>query len=405
SIVLNDLLDNKYYTLVNYWAIHCVDKGLIVEPRLLPKFFDWGVHSRKSSPELFVKAIGNRGVWLSGFEEQWKFVTAVAQQFDWDTAPIGLRVKHLQDLRTEAPAEAVEKIKQVWKEENAANRVELIATLAVGISKADEEFLLTALTDKSQKVKEKALELVKLIPDSAIIESYKACLRASITITQSKLLGLISRTTVHVKLQLSNDGVFKTGIQKLSSTKEIGDDDYVLMQMIADVPPAFWLQHFQMNIAQVVEIFGKDDLKKFQPWFCQAVLKFAAAEWAKPLLDNFSNAPVQLLSLLPAEERLTYAGKFLAQHTDEVLAALYTGSLQEWSIGFVKQLLPFLADNPHRYNKQWFEAYIIYLPAGIDQYLDGITLTDEWKNTYWSGIKDEIRKLLLLKEQIKKAFI
>jgi hypothetical protein len=257
-----------------------------VQARLLPKYFEWGASTRKTTIDLFSAAIGKRGIWLAKFKAEWSFVSKAVEEFDWETSGIVNRVKYLEQLRKENSPDAVEKIKQVWKEENAASRAELISALFINLSKSDEEFLVPLLSDKSQKVKEKAFQLIKQIPSSAIIESYKNCVRQSIQITQSKMLGLISRTTVQVNLKVSDESIFTTGIQKLSSTKEISDDDFILMQMIAEIPPSFWSEQFAMNTVDVIKAFGKDELKKFQPSLIKAVVKFNDSNWAKEILEN-----------------------------------------------------------------------------------------------------------------------
>jgi hypothetical protein len=404
TAVLKDILEEKYYSLVWFWTKCCVEKNQIVQARLLPKYFEWGASTRKTTIDLFSAAIGKRGIWLAKFKAEWSFVSKAVEEFDWETSGIVNRVKYLEQLRKENSPDAVEKIKQVWKEENAASRAELISALFINLSKSDEEFLVPLLSDKSQKVKEKAFQLIKQIPSSAIIESYKNCVRQSIQITQSKMLGLISRTTVQVNLKVSDESIFTTGIQKLSSTKEISDDDFILMQMIAEIPPSFWSEQFAMNTVDVIKAFGKDELKKFQPSLIKAVVKFNDSNWAKEILENFDAPSVELLQLIHEDERIGYAPKFLKENTDEMIASIRTENLKEWNRKFVKQLLPMLADNPSRYNRVFFENIVIYLPLEIMNDLDDVAATEEWKKGHWNGIKEEVKKLLSLKEQIKKAF-
>lgn len=404
AVVLKDILEEKYYSLTWFWTKYCIEKNQIVQPRLLPKFFEWGMSTKKKSLDFFIPAIGKRGIWLSKFKEEWGFISKEAEEFGWETSAIGSRVKYLEQLRLEHSPLALEKIKQVWKEENAANRVELISSLFTSLSKVDEEFLSSLLSDKSQKVKEKVLQLIKLIPDGVIIESYKNCVRQSIQITQSKMLGLISRTAVQVNLRLSDENIFNTGIQKLSSTKEISDDDFILMQMVAEIPPSFWSEQFAMNTAEVIKAFCKVELKRFQSSLMKAVLKFEDSIWAKEILENFENPTVRLLQLLDENDRISYAENFLKENADEVIAFLRTDNIKEWNRKFVKQLLPVLAANPTQYNKVFFESIVIYLPSEIINDMEDIIPSDEWKRGYWNGIKEEIKKLISLKEQIKKSF-
>ena len=171
--VLKDLLEEKYYSLVWFWTKFCVAKNQIVQPQVLPKYFEWGNSIKKTEAELFTRAIGNRGVWLSKFSKDWDFTEVPQDEFDWETANTANRVKFLETLRLTDPVAVVEKIRSAWKEENALARVELLSSLAVNISKADEDFLLSVSNEKSTKVKDKVLELLKLIPNSRIIQSFE----------------------------------------------------------------------------------------------------------------------------------------------------------------------------------------------------------------------------------------
>jgi hypothetical protein len=109
------------------------------------------------------------------------------------------------------------------------------------------------------------------------------------------------------------------------------------------------------------------------------------------------------LQLIHEDERIGYAPKFLKENTDEMIASIRTENLKEWNRKFVKQLLPMLADNPSRYNRVFFENIVIYLPLEIMNDLDDVAATEEWKKGHWNGIKEEVKKLLSLKEQIKKS--
>jgi hypothetical protein len=223
--------------------------------------------------------------------------------------------------------------------------------------------------------------------------------------SNSKLLGIIGKSDVKVKMVVSDEGIYKTGIQNLSDNKKVSDDNYILMQLIAEVPLSFWSDQYQMTPAEVIKAFAtKQDLKKFQPYLNQAAIKFKDRVWAKEILDNLGSPPVELLKMLNEADRVTYAEKFLKEYTDDVVDALRTSDMKEWDRQLVGQLLLICSDNPLRYNKSYFETIITYFPAAIVNDLDKAMPTDEWKKNYWPGITDEIKKLISLKEQIKKAF-
>jgi Family of unknown function (DUF5691) len=403
--VLREILSNKYHTLTWYWCKLCSEKNLIVQPHLLPELFEWGVATRKQHAGLFRQVIGERGIWFANFSDEWAFVNSAGELTDWDTATLKQRITYLEQLRNDKPAMVVEKIQDVWKEENAASRVELIAPLAINISQDDEAFLMEILSDKSQKVKEKALQLLKLIPNSELMQVYEQILRDSTQFVQGKMLGLIGQS-ISIKLKLSDsEQIRKTGIQVLSSDKGISDDDFILQQLIAEVPPSFWEKHLQCGAAQTVKIFAsKSDLKKFQLPICNAVIKFKNQTWAAEIMEQFSTAPVQLLYVMDDETRIRHAEKFLKESISEVVLSLRSGTIKDWPLKFTKSLLSLLAENPSAFNKSFYETISLYLPSSLVKELDSLTPPDEFKKLHWPTLAQEIKELIEMKERVKGVF-
>jgi hypothetical protein len=219
------------------------------------------------------------------------------------------------------------------------------------------------------------------------------------------MLGLINKTNVDIKPNISNEDIFKTGIQNLSNNKNISDNDFIIMQLISETPPSFWEKQFNCNASEVIKLFAsKDELKKFQSHLCNAVIKFNNTSWSKDILDQFDDIPVGMLYLLDEEERINYAGKFLHNNLDEVVNALRTSNTKEWSIKFSKQLLAKTCDNPSLYTKNFYEKICIYLPYSIINDLDNFTFSDEWKKSYWINLSQEITEYISLKEKIKNTF-
>jgi hypothetical protein len=400
--LLSNLLDEKYYTLVWFWAVRCSESGKIVQPQALPQFFEWGVAEKKYYAPLFVSIIGNRGTWLSKFNTQWGFVKNEEEITDWETAGLLQRVVYLQKLRQSEPSLAIEKIKSVWKEENAAARTDLLATLMVNLGNNDESFIIEALSDKSKQVKEKALELLKLIPGSILINRYQDVLKGSIKLKESKMLGLISRTAVEVNLQLPDEEIFKTGIDKLSSDKKVSDGDYILTQLISQVPPSFWNAHFGLNIAETVKLFAqKDELLKFQPALCQSVIKFADGNWALEILKQFENSNVGLLSLVEPDIRQQYAERFVKQNLEAVMESFLSDPFTELNLKLAQAVISGTSQDPHRYHKPFYESLCIRIPQSIIPFLNTITFVEDWKRLFWNRHSSEIEKLINLKENIK----
>lgn len=406
TMVLRELLSAKYPNLTWFWCKRCREKGQIVQPTLLPELFEWGVATKKHWSELFSSVIGKRGQWLAQFSADWQFVNTVDEEIDWETASLPQRVTFLKKLRLQHPQEAREKIASVWKEENAASRQELLETLSTGIHKDDEAFLLQTLNDKSLKVKELAWQLLKMIPDSEIILKYRQILQDSFIVTSNKVLGLISKTNIDVRLKLDGEEIFKTGIQNLSSDKRISDENFILMQLTGEVPPAFWSAHFNASPEEVVKMFAtRDELKKFQPSLVQSVIKFSERSWAK-LVVGFGTNSVALLPLLEGADKISYAEYLLKVQNnlaDIVNALRNEENPSGWNYNFSRQLLSAMAQDPYTY-ANLFESIAVYLPAAVVNDLDKFFPSEEWKRNYWQKTSGQIQEYIRLKEKIKAIF-
>lgn len=400
--ILKELLADKHNTLIWFWCIQCSSRKQIVQPDILPSFLDWGQATKNWSRDLLVPVIGQRGIWLSKYKPQWQFVQVENELPEWDTATLNQRIGYLKKMRVESPVSALEKIQSIWKEENAAGRAELLATLAINLSVSDESFLVSILSDKSKVVKDNALALLKSIPNSSIINSYRAVLRKSILIKNSKLLGLINKTSIEIRLNFDNEEIFTTGIDKLSSDKNITDDDHILAQLIAEVAPQFWTEHFVLELPEVVKLFAKrDELKKFKRAFCNSVIKFPDTVWVKEILTQFEDSDVRLLNILPANERQLFAEKFTRQYLEEVINALRTDNIVEWEVSLAQTIITETAQNPHRFNKVFYESISVYLPATLIAKLSHIQVSDDWRKKSWENLSVEIEKLITIKESIK----
>jgi hypothetical protein len=400
--LLQNVLADKYFVLVKFWCSLCADKNRIAQPHILPELFEWCVATKKVDKNLLIALSGERGKWLSKFKPDWNFFDAEPELTDWKTATGKQRTGYLMQQRKTAPLTVVELVTSVWNEENAAGRTELLSVFETNLSLQDEAFLITALNDKSKTVKDKALALLKQIPGSSIINTYTTILQQSIKLKESKVLGFISRTSIEINLQMHDEEVFKTGIDKLSNDKKITDADFVLMQLIASVPPSCWRKQFSAGTVEVVKLFAqRDELQKFQQALCISTLKFMDSDFAVAILEQFANPPAVLLRVLPVELRLKLALKVLKQNPDETLSTLCSLPVVEWNMPLAEAVLQETAQNWHKYGKAFYENICIYLPADIIVKLNTISFQEEWKKNTWAALAAEIEKLVRLKESIK----
>jgi hypothetical protein len=126
--------------------------------------------------------------WLAAQYPGGRFLTGepdpdLADHNRWELGTIGQRVEHLAAARRTDPATARELLAAGWAGETPDDRAALLATLATGLSLADEEFLEAALDDRRREVRGVALDLLGRLPGSAyqrrMISRARAYLRAA----------------------------------------------------------------------------------------------------------------------------------------------------------------------------------------------------------------------------------
>ena len=157
----NDLELLRYLT-------HCaLDAGLNAPPALAPALLDAAAKQGKKGAD-FAAVCGPVGQWLCTFNPEWARLYVPEAEEDFDTAPIEGRKQYLVRLRETDPAQARTLLQDSIKQESADKRAELLQSLEIGLGAADEPFLEEQLADKSKKVKDVALRLLRLVPGSRI---------------------------------------------------------------------------------------------------------------------------------------------------------------------------------------------------------------------------------------------
>lgn len=399
--LLKQALEENKTKLIEYWLKSCAEKNQLLSPPLLIPLLTWGSYNKKTQTETIKKIIGNRGFWLTQFNKEWQFLEQPIEttNFDWSTANTNQRIAYLTEFRKTNPSEAFALVLSTWKEENANTRVSLLETLTENVSQAEEEFLLSLTTDKSTKVQQQAWKLLKLIPEAAILKNYAEILKNSFKISGGKFLGL-GKYTFTIKLELADKFIFSTGIFDLSNRNKVSDKEFILQQLIEEVHPDFWINHFQLKIPEIVKIFTEKEFKKYKDSLCQAIIKFKASSWAKEAIPVFDDISVSLLEALSESDQLTYVDKFITADFDQVIEILIQNK-NEWSLPFSKKIAMALAEDSYHYVRRHFESIALKMSPDIMPFIDNMPVLENRQE----AIPSEFRKLIHLKTNIKKAFL
>ncbi|NNV55062.1 DUF5691 domain-containing protein [Limnovirga soli] len=403
--ILKEILDEESIPLLKFWLQQCVVNQQLVILDLIPTLLDIGRHHKTLRP--FITACcGKRGEWLSEFNPDWNFsVRATAEEL-WQTGTPDERKKVLQLLRETDPTKAREWLTQSWSTENANSKAELLKQLKINISAEDINWLESLLNEKSQKVKDEILHLLKLIPTSGIILQYWNLLQQSIELKkEKKLLGLSSKTVLQIKLpNVIDESIFKTGIEKLSSQKNISEEEYIIYQLISLTPPNLWQEHFNDTAENVYILFSNNkDLERYLPALGLATGRFKNNEWAILFIKEESKYYQDLLPLLTKDIRIKYLLNKIEAFADSVIQFL-SNENEEWSPELTSVIFKHTAKNPYQYNRNFYNEHIHLIPATIIKELEKYAPPEEYNAKMWSNMCEYIIKLIQLKQQILSAF-
>ncbi|WP_276479364.1 DUF5691 domain-containing protein [Paraflavitalea pollutisoli] len=404
--VLKDIMEEDNFPLLSRWLQLCAEKGQLVQPDLLPALLSLGRQYKKLQP-LLTNSCGKRGAWLSRLNPEWNFSIDATDEEIWQTGAPEQRKAVLQSVRTATPDLARQWVQATWPQEDANTKTELLGILVDGIGEADMPFLESLATEKSKKVKELAIVLLKRIPASSIVQQYLEVLRNAVVLKKEKaLLGLSSKQVLEIQLPANVDeNIFKSGIEKLSSTKGVSDEDHILYQLVRSVPPTFWEQQLGMTPSEVLTLLKKDSKgKHLLGEIASATVTFGHRDWAQALVQTVDTVHVDLLPLLPVRDQDDYILKALGKgHADEAIAWCASRS-GTWSLELTQAIFRYTARHPYQYNRTFYSQVIEQLPLAITADLPGLQPAEEHFKTMWTNISTHIIKLAGLKNQLHQSF-
>jgi hypothetical protein len=406
-VVLTDILDTGSVSLFRFWLEQCSQAERIVQPEFIPVLLQNGTKNKTIAP-LMNACCGKRGAWLRQFNEEWKEGETATEEERWQTGTLAQRKEVLAQARQRDPAKGRELVQQTWAQEPAATKVDLLEQLQINAGADDVEWLEEIQAEKSVKVKEAALQVLKRIPTSPIVQQYWHILKASIKLVKSKgLLGITTKSSLEINLAPVDPSVFKTGIQQLSSDAKVKDNDFILYQLIAAVPPHFWEAHFNLEKEKVLALFTKDErAEALFPALGLAASRFKEIDWLQAVMEIdrirlYSDA----FELLPQKEAEAYGLRFLDKDlsANSVMSNIHHFK-KEWSVEFAKGILCYTAKNPYQFHHGFYNELAAVLPGSVTGVLEKCTPKEEHLRPAWSNMSDHIIRLITLKQQTIEAF-
>jgi hypothetical protein len=402
--VLKDILAEDSPQLLTSWLDHCVAAKQLAQPETLPTILNRAAN-HKAIQKSVKQASGNRGQWLSQFNPAWQFGNEPNNEEElWNTGTPEQRRAALKNRRSQDPARTREWLTATWPRENANARVELLKQLDGAIQPEDEPWLTSLLNEKSQKVKDEAIRLLLQLPGSQIVNQYKQLIAPLIFLKKEKaLLGLTTKTSLQILPPAVPDkGEYAPGIDNLSSDKTYKDGEFVLYQLIQNIPPAFWEQHLAMTPTAIIDLF-LEKAEKYLTAFAHAIKQFKDANWAEACLDHHVIIYLDLLEILPPSKREVYAIRHFKQFPEQIIIQTREWP-QEWGLALTKEIIAHTARLPYQYNNTFYKTNIQRIPTSIKDSLDSYGPVEPHIRPNWINILDQFRRLLSLKAQTQIAF-
>lgn len=264
----------------------------ILPPVVLPAVLNMTDRQRR---QLLQPALGQRGVWLAQFLPAWRWALPKPPAEDakvaealWQEGDLQQRCDLLRQMRRADPALARDWLTEVWSQEPARHRQELLQVLEENLTAADIEFLQRALADRSAAVRAVAARWLLRIEDAPlrreVAQAAEACLH-------------VARQRGQMKLQVHppDDEARWEQIGLLRGAPDGGDrPQRTVWALVAAVAPPHWEQQFEAQPAALLAAIGA------QPWadvlrdaWTVAALEHAAEGWLGPLWDAHWQALVQ----------------------------------------------------------------------------------------------------------------
>lgn len=406
--VLSDIMETGSTSLFLLWLQQCSLANKIVLPEVVPVLLDAGMKAKRIREAVY-RCCGKRGAWLLTLNKEWKYNTPVDGEEGWETGTLEQRKGILAQIREEDPTRARELLQGVWPQESAAARAELVQVLSINADEEDLPWLEGLLQEKSAKVRDAVISVLKRIPSSSMVQLYWRLLKPSIELRKEKvLLGLGSKTVLELHpVKDVDEAIYKTGIEKMSSEKNVSDQNFLLYQLIMAVPPTLIEQHTGLEKEALLKAVQQSPQgKNFIPAFGQAAILFSDTGWLRAVIAaDADHLYIDALSRLPQEEAEKYA--LLHLEEDANAAAISQRLVQfekEWSLELTRAFLKQAAKSPYQYNRAFYNELVHLLPVAISGELAGYAPKEEYLKGMWNSLSEHITKLLTLKQQTLNAF-
>jgi len=395
---LQEAMDLGSNALTKHWLELCADAGYLLPPALLPLLMDKATGSKQLRAPL-MKCCGNRGFWLAQLNPDWAILLpghgVEISAGAWETGTLPQRCEALTRKRSEDPEAALTMLMETWKQENAATRAALLECLQTELSPNDIPWLQQLTADKSLKVKEKAWELLRQLPQSEIVQSYQQLVAAAI----NNIDGAIIITELQLPLPAN---IYQSGIDKLPpSALHMSDETYQLQQLVAQVPCSFLSKHLDLPPAACVQQLAAAGMEAAM---LKAAIHFKETDWIEHILEQSHTFYPEVFHLASPAKLEAYAMRFAEKEGSAVILRMGAGTTP-WGLAITQQIFRFIAMHPYSYNRNYFLELAHLLPVEIlhideKRYFGDILYNQQ----AWKSLKEKLFELIACKAAMQQQF-
>lgn len=375
----------------------------VLSPELVPDVLDKALENKKLSDRL-VRVCGQTGKWLSALNERWSILMADEAQGDiWETGNVDNRKSFLKRVRKVDPEEAIRLIEVTFQAENAATRLSLLEELHENLSLTDEPFLQKLLKDKSQKVKETALGMLRRMQGSTLNENYLGYILSVISVREERYLVVTKKKVVKIADTLPTDAELSGwGIDKVSSVKGMPDHMYVIGQILRDIDPTILAKNLAVTDEQLIRLFLESDASEYLiPFLVTSASAFKNKAWSLALLKH-GERDITLLGALEKEERTAFYHQFLEGNLQGLLGYLLDQDYSDMQMSTCKSLLVHLSNNPYHISQPVYRRLALHLPDDILPQLKLYAQEpgDDYQKRYFRTQVIEMMRMIELKTNV-----
>ncbi|PTL76934.1 hypothetical protein DAT35_47590 [Vitiosangium sp. GDMCC 1.1324] len=259
-------------------------------PELLPRVLALKDPSLRAAA---VPVLGERGVWLSRLNPEWRTsaaslasATGEAERV-WTEGNLEERLAVLTQARGLEPARARSWLQGTWAQEKAEHRARFLACLDMGLSPEDEALLELGRKDRSGPVREVARYLLARLPGSAFTR--RMADRARAVLVWEKPATLRIQLPAKWDAEAERDGLDKP-------PPGVGQSEHWLIRLVECVPLLSWEEWFEVTPEQLVAAAGRTDhgIALSEGW-AHALRLGVSSSWGMALLAWWSRCESKVL--------------------------------------------------------------------------------------------------------------